>query len=187
MEQRALEAERIARLIARDLVRDVSRDVGVVEVLVIEHGPREAERGHEAVDRREPVLTFSHVEVGAEGPCPLRDLDNENPLAVALNQVERLSRRADRAACRPQERLERIAGARSVEDVTGTHREIGRQAARPLAADPRELDVVDPPFVDGERERAGRLVELGGDLGEREALVTVVVLDLVGNLVGRCR
>ena len=86
-----------------------------------------------------------------------------------------------------KQRLEGVAGTGSVEHVAGAHREIVGQAARPLAADAGEFDFVNPSFVDGERQGAGRLVERAGDLGERETLVPVVVFDLVGNLIGRGR
>ena len=126
-EQRPLEPERVAGALRRDLVRQVAGDEGVVEAIVIEHRDPHAERRHEAVDRREPVLALAEIGHDLEPARRLAQADEQDPLAVAVDQVEGASPAAsvaavgeglrirpagaDRAARLPQQHVERLPGA----------------------------------------------------------------------------
>src|SRR5262249_44882066 len=123
-EERPLEAERIAGAARGRLERHVTRDVGVVELAMVEDRRAEAERRHEAIDGGEPVFAVAKIGHQLEAAGRFGEADEENPLAVAVHEIERAaalarrlldlaaveergpaledSPRADRAARRPQ-------------------------------------------------------------------------------------
>ena len=68
--------------------------------------------------------------------------------------------RADRAARRAQQDVERLPRALTVEDVAGPQRELVAEPAHQRLVDPLEFDAVDDAFVDRHRQHAGGGVEL---------------------------
>ena len=169
-EQRPLEPERVADPFRREFVGEMTGDEGVIEAVVIEDRDPHPERRHEAVDRGEPVFALAGIRDDLEAPRRLAQPDQKDPLAVAVDQVERAASLravgavderlrihtagADRAARRPEENVERLPGAAAVEDVARAQRELVGEHARQLLVHPLKHDTIDRALVDVECQSA---------------------------------
>ena len=154
-------------------------DERMVVAVVIEDRDAHAERRREAVHRREPVLALAEVRHDLEAPRRFAQADDEDALAVAIDEIESPAAapaiaavgdggrmdgpRADRPARLAQQDVERLPRALTVEDVAGPQRELVAEPAHERLVDPLELDAVDDALVDRHRQHAGGGVELRVD------------------------
>ncbi len=141
----------------------------MVEPVVIEDRNPHPQRRHETVNARKPVLAFTKVGHHLEPSGRLAQSDDQNVLAVAIDQIEAAApsgqvaevgkgRRMDApgahgAARRLQQHVERLARTAKVEYVARTQREFLTEGSRQVFVYALEFDAIDHAFVNRQRER----------------------------------
>src|SRR4029453_16824369 len=78
-----------------------------------------------------------------------------------------------------------MLGALAVEHVAGAQRELAGEPLRELLVDTLELDAVDRPLVDVDRQRAGRRIERHLRVRETVPVVAVFPLDALPDAIHR--
>jgi hypothetical protein len=108
--ERTLEAERISGPLRRELVREMSRDKRMVVPLMIEDRDAHPERRREAVHRGEPVLALAEVRHDLEAARRLAQANDEDALAVAIDEIEGAAAAAEIAAACKSRRMDAAKG-----------------------------------------------------------------------------